>query len=241
MHWTDQAIILNLRKHGENSAVMRAFAYEHGVYAGVGRGVHSKTMRGILQPGNIVSATWSARLSEHIGSFKCELAEANAAYVMHDESKLAALTAMCAMLDVALPERHPYPRLFKLAREFLRRLKEDEQWAEQYVQLELAILAESGFGLDLRHCAATGGTEDLIYVSPKSGRAVSAAAGEPYRDKLLKLPEFLHSYSPADHGDICDGLMLTGYFLEHWLLEPHKRRLPAARKRLVDSFSLTPA
>lgn len=238
MHWTDTSIILSARKHGENSAVVRLFARGHGVYAGVIRGAHSKANRGVIQPGNIVSATWQARLSEHIGSFKCELLEANAAHIMQDAARLAALTSACAVIEASLPERHPYARLYGIFQQFLIALKEGEDWQETYVRLELELLAEAGFGLDLSKCAATRATEDLIYVSPKSGRAVSREAGEPYKEKLLKLPQFLLSPLPIGGGDYAEetlaGLRLTGYFLAHWLLEPHRRKLPAARGRLLE-------
>lgn len=261
MHWSDQAVVLSIRKHGENSAVVRLFARAHGVFAGVIRGASSKANRGMLQPGNVVTATWNARLSEHLGSFKCELLEAHAAFIMQDAGKLSALASACAILESALPERHPYPRLYGLFKAFLATLKDGGDWEAEYVKFELELLAETGFGLDLTACAATGGTEDLVYVSPKSGRAVSAAAGEPYRDKLLKLPTFLlPSYSrkgrsplprsggegipclplPTEREDKCPspaeilaGMELTGYFLESWLLGPHRRKLPAARGRLM--------
>ena len=171
MHWTDTAIVLSTRKHGETSAVVRVFAREHGVYAGMVRGAHSKANRGVLQPGNAVSATWQARLSEHIGTFKCELLEANTAMIMQDAARLAALTSACAMLEASLPERHPYAALYALFQTFLTTLRDEDYWPEEYVRLKLELLAEAGFGLDLTECAATGATEDLIYVSPKSGRA----------------------------------------------------------------------
>jgi len=191
MHWNDTAIILSARKHGETSAVVRLFVREHGVYAGVVRGAHSKANRGVIQPGNIVNATWQARLSEHLGSFKCELLEANAAHIMQDAARLAALTSACTVLESSLPERHPYARLYGIFHLFLTTLREDKNWPEEYVRLEMELLAEAGFGLDLTKCAATGTTDDLIYVSPKSGRAVSRDAGEPYKEKLLALPGFL--------------------------------------------------
>jgi len=245
MHWNDTAIVLSARKHGETSAVVRVFAREHGVYAGVVRGAHSKANRGVIQPGNIVSATWQARLSEHLGSFKCELLEANAAHIMQDAARLAALTSACTVIESSLPERHPYARLYGIFHLFLNTLREDKNWPEEYVRLEMELLAEAGFGLDLTKCAATETTDDLIYVSLKSGRAVSRDAGEPYKEKLLALPKILRrdserriptdpAQSPCDSQDVVAGLRLTGYFLDHWLLNPHKRKLPAARERLIE-------
>lgn len=245
MHWTDTAIVLSARKHGENSAVARIFAREHGVYAGVVRAVQSKANRGVIQPGNIVLATWQARLSEHLGNFKTELLEAHAAHLMQDAGKLAALTSICTVLESSLPERHPYPRLYGLFQSFMDTLQSSDNWPEAYVRLELDLLAEAGFGLDLSQCAATGTTDNLTYVSPKSGRAVSADAGEPYKDKLLPLPAFFLSPLPQSGGgsgrgasaqEILAGLRLTGYFLGAWLLMPHNRKLPAARERLKIMF-----
>lgn len=234
MHWSDQAVILSVKKHGETSALVRVLAREHGVFGGVVRGGSSKANKGIYQPGNRVDCVWNARLSEQLGSLKAELRSAVAAYIMNDAGKLAALASACALIESALPERHPYPKLFDACASFLQILPENPTWQQGYIRLELSILAESGFGLDLSHCAATGATEDLIYVSPKSGRAVSREAGEPYKEKLLKLPAFFNN--PKEGGNIADGLALTGYFLEHWLLSPHHRKLPAARQRLLQTL-----
>ena len=239
MHWTDTAIILSARKHGESSAVLRILSREHGVFGGVIRAIHSKANRGIIQPGNIISATWNARLSEQLGSLKCELLQANTAHIMQDPARLAALTSACVLLESSLPERHPYPRLYDIAESLFHTLAGTASWQEDYVHFEMELLADTGFGMDLSSCAATETTENLIYVSPKSARAVCREAGEPYRDKLLPLPEFLLK-SPINNAtkptEILAGLQLTGYFLAHWLLEPHHRKLPAARARLIQTL-----
>ncbi len=247
-------MILAIRRHGETSAIVRAFARDHGVVAGVVRGAYSKTQRGIMQLGNVVAASWSARLPEQMGSFKFEPQQSYAALVMQREEKLAMLTSACALLEQSLPERHPYPVLYDALLAFLGLLSEEDRhialW-QAYIRFELLMLAESGYGLDLTRCAATGQTDDLLYVSPKSGRAVSREAGEPYKDKLLKLPTFLchpgegrdpRQSTGKNHGmdaslrwhdeQIADGLLLTSYFLEHWLLEPNGKKLPPARSRL---------
>lgn len=242
MHWNETAIILSVRKHGENSAVLRVLAHQQGVFSGIAKGVSSKSNRGIFQPGNIVNATWQARLSEHLGTFKCELLEANTAFFMQDNGRLSALSAACALVESALPERHPYERLYALFLLFLHALKHEEGWLKSYVLLELDILAEAGFGLDLSECAATGSTQDLIYVSPKSGRAVSRIAGEPYKNKLFPLPAFLlrtDKKNDPNPAEILAGLDITGYFLDHWLLTPHHRKLPAVRERLIEMVKKT--
>lgn len=236
MHWSDTAIVLSARKFGENSVITRVFAQTHGVYGGVVKGAHSKANRGVIQPGNVINAAWNARLSEQLGTFKAELLEAGAAQVMQDAGKLSALTSACAMIEAALPERHPYPRLYKDFQGFLQVLRGDDFWWEAYVKLEISILAEAGFGLDLSRCAATGKLDDLVYVSPKSGRSVSADAGAPWADKMLPLPRFLlpgYQKNRVEAAEILAGMQLTGYFLAHWLLEPHNRKLPAARARLA--------
>lgn len=236
MQWTDTAIILSTRKFGETSAVAHILTAAHGVQAGVVRGAMSKTNRGILQPGNIINATWNARLSEQLGTLKCELLTAHAAHLMNDAPRLYALTSACALIEQSLPDRHPYPQLFLMLHTFLTTLQTSEHWPEAHIFLEIEILAEAGFGLDLETCAATGTTKNLTYVSPKSGRAVSESAGAPYHEKLLPLPAFLlpgYKKNRVEPAEILAGLQLTGYFLENWLLTPHKRKMPAARARYV--------
>ena len=242
MQWSDTSILLSVKKYGENSALVRLLSRGYGVHGGIVRSMHSKNNRGLLQPGNIVTATWNARLSEQLGTFKLELLQANVAHLMSDAARLDALSAASAIIESTLPERHPYPKLFDGFKAFLLTLKEDENWQEQYVRLELDMLSESGFGLDLRNCAATGTTKNLIYVSPKSGRAVSNEAGEPYKDKLLELPPFLlgiYKKNHAESAEILAGLRLTGYFLNAWLFTPHHKKLPAARTRLLQRIKET--
>ena len=266
MHFSDAAIVLSARKYGENGAVVRVLTREHGVFAGVLRSAYSKNNRGIIQAGNVVSAHWNARLSEHLGAFKLELLEAHAAHIMQDAGKLAALTSACAIAEITLPERHPYPKLFASLHKFLHILdtpnchphdnevrrsqcgdlkdsrlrgNDNQHWQQEYVRFELSLLAETGYGLDLIECAATGTTENLIYVSPKSGRAVCKQAGLPYHDKLLPLPNFLLDTGllrEARNDEILEGLKLTGYFLEHSLLASHGKKLPAARQRLLEQI-----
>ncbi len=247
MHWTDNAIVLSTRKFGENKALAHVFSRVHGLHAGMVAGASSKANRGIIQPGNIVSVTWNARLSEHIGAFKAELLTPNAALVMQDGQRLCALSSACAMMEVSLPERHPYPDLYDRLAAFLHMLVYGDAWEETYVRLEMEILNQCGFGLDLSQCAATGTTDDLTYVSPKSGRAVSHEAGAAYRDKLLPLPGFLLTPSPTllpygggsrKNVEILAGMRLSGYFLELWLLAPHNRKLPAARQRLINTMKV---
>jgi DNA repair protein RecO (recombination protein O) len=240
MDWRDDGIVLSLRKHGESSVILHLLTREHGRHAGLVRGGNSQKQRGILQPGNEVSAVWRARLEEHLGNITVELLDSHSARVLSDPDRLAAMLSACALIDACLPERELYAELFASLRELLTLLP-GEGWEAAYVGWELSLLGELGFGLDLESCAATGVTEDLAYVSPKSGRAVSAAAGAAYREKLLVLPRFLTAQAPVETGTLekgalSDGLRLTGYFLERHMLAPHGKLLPDARDRLGERW-----
>ncbi|MCH9000561.1 MAG: DNA repair protein RecO [Proteobacteria bacterium] len=235
MNWSDEGIVLSARRHGENSVVVQLLTRAQGRHAGLVRGGQGKRARGIYQPGNLVAARWSARLPEHLGNYTCELVEAHAARVFDDPARLAALSAAAALAETALPEREPHAACYEGFLALLAALPGDH-WAEVYVRWELALLAELGFGLDLTSCAAGGANDQLAYVSPKSGRAVSLAAGEPYRDKLLALPGFLAGRGGGGAEEVEQGLALTGFFLERHVFAPHHRDLPAARRRLAERF-----
>lgn len=234
MQWNDRAIMLSVRRFAEHGAVATMFSREHGLYAGVAKAALSKSQRGIYQPGNLVVARWSARLAEHIGTWQCELEIPLAAWAMQERRALLGLNAVCALIPVAMHERDPHPRLFDVTETLLSHMAEGGNWEAEYIRFELCLLIEAGFGLDFSVCAATGQRDDLIYVSPKSGCAVSAAAGEPYKERLLPLPAFLRNGSVPDKQSIAAGLQLSGYFLEHALLAAHGGRIPAARQQLVD-------
>lgn len=232
----DTAIILTVRKHAETSALVELLTARHGVYKGIARGAFSKINRGTWQPGNLVAMRWSARLSDQLGSLTAELVTPYAAHILPDARALSMLSSATALLATALPERHAYPKLYAALTHLLEHLAHSPHDAlSEYLHFELLLLAETGFGLDLTHCAATGATDDLIYVSPKSGRAVSRDAGAPYHDKMLALPRFLrdeHDQSASDD-ELKSGLTLTAYFLEHWLFDALHRKMPAARLRLI--------
>ena len=240
MHWTDDGIVLSARPHGESSVVLQLLTRERGRHAGLVRGGQGKRARGLYQPGNLVVATWCARLADHLGNYTCELMESHAARVLDEPARLAALSAAAAVSETALPEREPHTACFEGFLALLEALPGDH-WAEVYVRWELALLAELGFGLDLESCAAGGANDQLAYVSPKSGRAVSLAAGEPYRDKLLTLPGFLAGRGGGGVEEVEQGLALTGFFLERHVFAPHHRDLPPARRRLAERFPALPA
>ncbi len=240
MDWNDHGIVLSSRKHGESAAIVTLLTSSHGRHAGLVRGGAGRRARGIYQPGNRVDATWRARLAEHLGSYTCELSRAYGADYLDDPPRLLALAAACAILETGLPEREPHPVLFDGLEWLLAGLGSDG-WAADYVRWELVVLAELGFGLDLSQCAATGVTDDLIYVSPRTGRAVSKAAGAPYGDRLLTLPAFLigatgHEAAAPEAVDIYNGLKLTGHFLNDHVFTQDGHGLPAVRTRLVEGF-----
>lgn len=233
MEWSDEGVILSVRPHGEAGAVAELFTRAHGRHLGLVHGGRSRKLRPVLQTGNHVDATWKARLADNLGHYTLEMRRGVAALVMDDPAALTALTCL-AELARLLPERDPHPNLYEVTQFVLGFLDEREVWPALFVRWELALLEELGFGLDLSSCAATGATSDLVYVSPRSGRAVSAAAGEPYKARLLALPAFLRPASGGQvmPGDIEAGLDLTGHFLEARVLRPRELALPEARGRL---------
>lgn len=238
MHWSDEAIILSARPHGETSAIVELFTRGHGRHLGLVQGGRSRKMRPVLQPGNEVEATWKARLAEQLGQLTIEPAKSHAAGVLDRPLALMGLSSLAAMLRL-LPERDPHPGLYEVTLFVLTYLDEDEVWPAVYARWELALLAELGFALDLTKCAQTGTTDNLVYVSPRSGRAVSAEAGAPYHDKLLRLPPFLRGTGDTTlrPGDLAAALALTGAFLETRVAEARNEQLPDARARLVAALA----
>jgi DNA repair protein RecO (recombination protein O) len=240
MDWTDEGIFLSAKPLGEANAVAELFTLGHGRHLGLVRGGRSRRVRPLLQPGNLLRVTWRARLSEHLGGFNVELMEANAARILDDPAALSAIGALAGLARL-LPERDPHPELYAATLDIVRAFEDRNVWPVLFVRWELQLLGELGFGLDLSECAATGADADLIYVSPRSGRAVSRDAGQPYCDRLLKLPPFmLDEMAPASEPDILAGLALTGHFLERDVLEPHGLLMPQARERLIQIFARPP-
>jgi DNA repair protein RecO (recombination protein O) len=241
MDWTDRGIVINVHKHGESSAIVTLLTESHGRHAGLVRGGSGKRKSPILQPGNLLQVTWRARLEEQLGTYTCEMERAYSSAVLDDPARLAALSSYCAVANSTLPERVDEPGIFTALVEIMETLP-DQGWQASYVKWELYLLTELGYGLDLTSCAATETTEDLIYVSPKSGRAVSAGAGAPYKSKLLPLPEFLiNDEKPAGPDDIMDGLELTGYFLSRFLDDHRGGTNPGARDRLIETLRKKPS
>lgn len=246
MDWHDDGIVLSARRHGETSAIVHVLTRDHGVHAGLVKGGFSKRYRSTIEPGNRVHATWRARLAEHLGNFALECTHAHGAALMDNANRLAAMSAALAVAEAALPEREPHPATLEALEALLDALEHIDiapdatAWGQLYVRWELGLLSELGFRLDLSHCASTGVTEDLLWVSPKSGRAVNASAGEPYAAQLLPLPGFLRAGGANEAvslRDIIQGLKLSGYFIERHLFAPHDRAMPQARARLVERLA----
>ncbi|MEX2643823.1 MAG: DNA repair protein RecO [Acetobacterales bacterium] len=236
MEWQDRGIVLSARLHGETAAVVTVLTPEHGRHLGLVHGGGSRRAAGVLQPGNEVAVRWRARLEEHLGSFACDLVRSHAAAVMDDPLRLAGLSAACATVEFATPERAPVPAVYETFAALLAAMP-GEDWAEHYARWELTLLAELGFGLDMEACAATGVTEGLAYVSPRTGRAVSAEGAGPWREKLLPLPAFLlDAGRRASAAEVSEALRLTGHFLEHHAAALTAKPVPAARTRLVDAL-----
>jgi DNA repair protein RecO (recombination protein O) len=234
MEWREEGILLAVRRHGETAAILEVFTNGQGRHVGVVPGGASRKMAPILQPGAQLDVTWRARLSDHIGSFRVEPVFSRAADVMGDRLALAGLGAVCALLSFCLPERAPYPALYARSLALLDGLGA-ERWADAYLGWELALLTEMGFGLALETCAVTGSTEELIYVSPRTGRAVSRAGAGDWVDRLLPLPPCLTGAPSETPEELLAGLRTTGHFLsEHLAPSLGDRALPSARQRLVD-------
>jgi DNA repair protein RecO (recombination protein O) len=235
MEWRDEGIILAVRNHGESSAIAEVLTAEHGRCSGLVRGGRSRQQRPVLQPGNHVALTWRARLEEHLGTFAVEGLSLKAGLIMEEPLRLMGLSSITALAQV-LPEREPHAKLFTALQVVLDAMDHDEIWPALLVRWELGLLDELGFGLDLSKCAATGTIDELHFVSPKSGRAVSKTAGEPYAAKLFSLPAFLSSPVNPSQVDVLNGLKLTGFFLERHVFSARGLAMPQARVMLEGKF-----
>jgi DNA repair protein RecO (recombination protein O) len=237
MQWIDEAIVLGVKRHGETSVIAELMTQAHGRHLGLVRGGAGTRLRGVLQPGNAVLATWRARLDEHLGNYAVEGTNMRAAryltaaFAVHGVTHLAALCRLLA-------EREPHTPIYGELDAILDVLDDPFAVAPLIARFELDFLAELGFGLDLESCAATGATADLIYVSPRSGRAVSRDAGQPYRDKLMALPGFLRQDTePASAADLANAFALSGFFLDRYAFAPRGLAAPEARAQFVAAIA----
>jgi DNA repair protein RecO (recombination protein O) len=231
MQWTDEAIVIGTRRHGETSLIVELMTAAHGRHLGLVRGGRSRRVQPTLQPGNSVNATWRARLDGHLGHYTIEGTTERAARLIEGATGLYGIQTLAALLRL-LPERDSHPRLYDGLVAILDYLDDSLIAGGLIVRFELKLLDDLGFGLDLSECAATGGNDDLAYVSPKTGRAVSRSVGEPYHDRLLKLPTFLleaPSEARPDAQAVVEAFHLTGYFLARHVYEPRGLEPPEAR------------
>jgi DNA repair protein RecO (recombination protein O) len=236
MQWTDEGLILAVRPHGETAAVVELLTARSGRHAGLVHGGRSRRLRPVLQIGNHVDATWKARLADNLGHMTLELRRGYAAEAMADAAALAGLSTITTMTRL-LPEREPHASLYEVMLFVLSFLDDVSVWPALYARWELALLEALGFGLDLQTCASTGTRENLIYVSPRSGNAVSAEAGEPYKDRLLRLPRFLRGTGASGtvtQQDVREALQLSGHFLEARVLAPAGQAMPEVRGRMIE-------
>ncbi|HWU00023.1 MAG TPA: DNA repair protein RecO [Terriglobales bacterium] len=272
MDWQDEAIVLAARHYGEHDAILTLLTRANGRHLGMLRAGFSRRQRPTIELGNRLQASWRARLEEQLGNYQIECLHSVAALLLDQPLRLSALASACGVVDGALPEREPHPEVFTDLDILIAQLTEDMTrigsgdatdgeigWLTAYVRWEVTLLTDLGFGLDLTHCAVTGETEDLAYVSPKTGRAVTRAAGQVYRDRLLQLPDFLSRAEAvaASIADITAGLRLTGHFLERHvfaqtgvmtrnaspaaLAAAQKGESPAARRRFLQQLHDLPA
>lgn len=233
MEWQDEGLVLSARPHGETDAILSALTFGHGRHLGLVKGGCGRRARPLLQPGNRLELVWKARLSEHLGHYVLEPLQAFGGRMLDDPLRLAAVASAAALVDEGLAEREPHPRLYAGLLKLLEAMLADPRWLETYVRFELLLLQELGFALDFGRCAVTGATDELAYVSPRTGRAVSRAAAGELAPRLLPLPPFLVADVPAMFPDIAAGLRLSGHFLARHLFAAADRPLPAARERLL--------
>jgi len=232
MEWTGEALLIGVRRHGETSVIAEAMVAGRGRHLGLVRGGRTRRLAAVMQPGNTIQLTWRARLEDQLGMFTVELLQARAAELIEDRTRLYLSQLVCEHLRL-LPERDPHDRLLGMA----LRLIDSPPDGAALARFELAVLDDLGYGLDLTTCAVTGTPDDLTHVSPKSGRAVSRTAAEPYKDRLLALPSFLTSRGNASPHDIADALHLTAHFLQSQIWGPRDMMVPPTRDLLVEALS----
>ena len=241
--WTDRGLILSIRPHGERNAVANLLTSENGRHSGLVRAYDAASKRGTVQIGNLVQAQWRARLSEQLGTYQLELVRNPSAVFLDDAIKLAGLSSCCVILDVSLPEREANVSLWQatIALIDIICLADNlEDWLAFYVKWEMNLLGQLGFGLNLNSCAVSGLTDDLIYVSPSSGRAVHREHAGRYADRLLNLPCFLQpglATESISETALMDGLNLTGFFVHRRLFSLIHKELPLSRLRLAHLVS----
>jgi len=240
MEWQDEGLVIGARKYGETAVILELMTRARGRHLGVVRGGRSKALRSVLQPGNLVAASWRARLEDHMGAFAVEPLANRAARYLDRAAALHGVTLLAALLRL-LPERDPQEPLFEMANHIAASLDRADAAAPLLARFELALLAALGFGLDLASCALTGARDDLAYVSPKTGRAVTRAAGVPWEGRLLPYPRFLQEEIEAPTvEDVAGAFRLTGHFLTREVLAPRGAAMPVSRALYLDALENFP-
>ena len=233
MKWEDEGVLLSSRNHGEHNAIIEVLTPSHGRHVGLVRFAHSKINSTLLEPGMQLNLVWTARLSEQLGVFSVDKVKSRTSALIQSKQTLLGFNSLISLILISLPEREPFHSIYKATISLLDAMTSDSNWLDRYVHWELLILTELGFALDLSQCAVTGKNSELIYVSPKTGRAVSESAGRVWKNKLLLLPEFLtpsQDIVETNPAMISCGMKLTGYFLEKWIIKGvDKLSLPEAR------------
>ncbi|MGF1476267.1 MAG: DNA repair protein RecO [Geminicoccaceae bacterium] len=231
--WQDEGIVLTARAQSENALLLTALTFDHGRHAGWVPGGTGERARALYQPGNRLALTWSARLADHLGRFRAEPLQLLAGQVIDRRLEMTALLAVTQMVDAALGEREPHPTLYAGLLHLIGKLARGDHWQGDFVRFELLLLGELGVALDLDHCAITGRQSNLSFVSPKTGRAVAAGAAPEFEHRLLVLPAFVRDGGEPDGLSFLDGLKLSGWFLQRWVLDALNKTMPVARDRLV--------
>ena len=214
MNWREEGILIGIRRYGESSVIVEIFFENRGRHLGVIRGGISNKLNPILQLGNQLDAHWKARLEEHLGSFSVELVKSRASLIMMDRVALSGLSSICGLLNFCLPEREGHSLLYKKTFGLLDLVACNEKWLKDYLSWEITLLEELGFGLDLSSCVVTGSLDNLNFISPKSGRAVSSEAAGEWEKRLLPLPNCLLGLDDSIE-NLIQGFSVTGYFLEN--------------------------
>ena len=239
MRWTSKSFILDLKRYNDRSYILEAFTYENGRHKGLIRGIHSKNLRGVVEPGNEVVLHWSGRLETHLGNFSVEPIRSWSSLVLENKEKLMAMSSLCSIISATMAEKQQNISIYNSSIELIKKIVDEKQsWIKNYIFWELNLLSEIGYGLDLSECAVTNNKEDLKYISPASGRAVTKVGAGNYKDKLFELPEFfLDIERQSQHKDIINAINITEYFLKKRFYEPNNLNFPQSRNRLKEALN----
>ena len=239
MRWESEGIVLGFNLHNEKSYILEVLTKDHGRHKGLIRGIHSKNLRSVIEPGNEVKALWSGRLESHLGNFTIEPVRSWSSLILNRKDKLTALSSLCSLISLTMAEKQPNDLIYYNSKEMIKKMSsDDDDWIKEYINWELGLLSEIGYGIDLSKCAVTSKKDELVYVSPSSGRAVTLEGAGAYKDRLLKLPNFILSHDHEhDNNDILNGLELTEYFLRKRFFEPNNLNFPQSRNRLKEIFN----